>query len=400
MKSRQSQLWMDARSVIADSLDFTRASLEVYGPRYEHWSIAWSGGKDSSCLLTVVLYLIESGQIKAPKRLTVCYADTRMELLPLAFAAQQIIDRLKARGVEVRIVMAPLDERFYVYMFGRGVPPPSNTFRWCTPQIKVEPMEAELHRLAGQSGQKILVLTGVRQGESAVRDGRIAMSCGKDGAECGQGWYQETLPESLCDTLAPILHWRVCHVWDWLRLMAPRPAYGSWPTAVIADAYGGEEAVEINARTGCVGCPLASVDMALDVILQDPDWSYLQPLKRLKPLYRELKEPRHRLRKAGGERRKDGQLSKNQNRMGPLTMVARRYGMGCILAIQDECNDSADRLERPRVDLLNIAEVIRIKELIAANTWPDKWTGEEPVADQPFDEWDATGAKQSALFGY
>ncbi|TEB41488.1 FAD synthetase, partial [Flavobacterium circumlabens] len=55
----------------------------------------------------------------------------------------------------------------------------------------------------------ILMLTGVRLGESAVRDQRINTSCSKDGAECGQGWYQSGLQNDLCSTLAPILHWRV-----------------------------------------------------------------------------------------------------------------------------------------------------------------------------------------------
>jgi DNA sulfur modification protein DndC len=39
---------------------------------------------------------------------------------------------------------------------------------------------------------------------------------------------------------------------------------------MIADAYGGDEAEEINARTGCTGCPLASEDKALDTILSNP----------------------------------------------------------------------------------------------------------------------------------
>ena len=30
------------------------------------------------------------------------------------------------------------------------------------------------------------------------------------------------------------------------------PQFGAWNTALIADAYGGDEAEEINARTGCI----------------------------------------------------------------------------------------------------------------------------------------------------
>jgi DNA sulfur modification protein DndC len=47
--------------------------------------------------------------------------------------------------------MAPLDKRFLVYILGRGVPPPNNnTLRWCTRQIKVDPMAAELSERAAR----------------------------------------------------------------------------------------------------------------------------------------------------------------------------------------------------------------------------------------------------------
>lgn len=387
------------RMQMDESIRLTAESLATYGRTHDHWAIAWSGGKDSSATLTLVVWLIDSGRVPRPKSLTVLYADTRLELTPLAVSAVQIMDDLRERGIDVRTVMSPLDERFMVYMIGRGVPPPNNgTLRWCTAQIKVEPMQAELQRMAAGLGGKVLMLTGVRQGESAVRDQRIVMSCSKDGAECGQGWYQQTLPEALCDTLAPILHWRVCHVWEWLRHWAPQAEFGDWATADIADAYGGDEAEEIAARTGCVGCPLASRDKALETVIRNPRWAYLAPLLKLRPLYRELRLPGNRLRQPGGESRKDGSLIANQNRMGPLTMPARRMALARILSIQAECNAEADRQGRPRVDILNAEEAARIEELIAANTWPQGWTGDEPVADELHDEYFADGSVQPLLF--
>jgi DNA sulfur modification protein DndC len=126
-------------------------------------------------------------------------------------------------------------------------------------------------------------------------------------------------------TLAPILHWRVCIVWDWLKVYAPQPEFGGWPSKILADAYGGDDAEEINARTGCIGCPLASKDTALeDVIVAMPAWAHLAPLLELKPIYRWMRKPEQRLRKSGVERLKDGSIAKNPQRMGPLTLEARR----------------------------------------------------------------------------
>ena len=392
------------RLQMTESIELTIQSLQAYGADHDHWGIAWSGGKDSSATLTLIIWLIDTGRIKPPKTLTVFYADTRQELLPLANAASQIMDELIERGIRVEVITAPLDKRFMVYILGRGVPPPNNnTLRWCTRQIKIDPMTQALEqRLADLEGN-VLMITGVRQGESAIRDKRIEMSCGKDGAECGQGWYQKVLPEAKglkgrLATLAPLLHWRVCHVWEWLKHWAPQAEFGDWPTATIADAYGGDEAEEINARTGCTGCPLASEDKALDTILLNPAWAYLAPLKRIKPLWRELREPQHRLRKAGAERLKDGSIAANPQRMGPILLESRLMALERLLGIQEEINEAAQHLGRPLVDMINAEEEARIRELIAAETWPDGWDGDEPVATTPLDKVYADGSVQPLLF--
>lgn len=386
------------RITVAASIDLTIASMIEYGSRHKHWAAAWSWGKDSTTLVTLIAQLINTGQIPKPETFTVLCADTRMELTPLWLSAQVIMKQLIERGIDVRVVTADLDDRFLVYILGRGVPPPSNKFRWCTGKIKVEPMERALDQLLLEHDEKILMLTGVRQGESAIRDQRITMSCSKDGAECGQGWYQTGLEGARCSTLAPILHWRVCNVWDWLKYFAPLPSHGGWHTQMLADAYGGEEAEEINARTGCIGCPLASKDKALDAIIKLPEWSYLSRLKELKEIYREMRLPKNRIRKAGGEKRKDGTLSKNQQRMGPLTLEAREYFLVRICSLQYSINVTANFIGKPTIDILNEEERARIKELIEAETWPDGWDGSEPVASIVLDKVYSDGSTMETLF--
>jgi len=378
-----------------EQIRLTCESVNTYGQFHKHWAIAWSMGKDSTALLTLIVQLIETGQIRKPESLTVLRADTRMELPPLWIASEFIIEKLKGKGIEVRTVMSDMDDRFMTYILGRGVPPPSNTFRWCTGQIKIEPMEKALRDLYNETGEKILMLTGVRQGESAIRDGKIHMSCAKGDAECGQGWYQTGLSTDLCSTLAPLLHWRVCSIWDWLKVFAPSKNYGEWPTAILADAYGGDNAGDIAARTGCIGCPLASKDKALIEVIKITAWKHLIPLMELKPLYREMRKPQYRHRKSGGDRTKDGKLSKNQQRLGPLTLEARTYFLNKILDIQNRVNAKSKDIEFLLIDK---EEELRIRELIDLKTYPNGWSGEEITGDITLDNVYSDGSVMPILF--
>lgn len=391
------------RMEVGEAMELTIQSLAAYGRNHPHWVVAWSGGKDSTATLTLLVALIESGEIPRPETLTVLYADTRQELPPLYIAALQIIERLRQLNIDVRMVTAPMDKRFLVYILGRGVPPPNNnTLRWCTRQIKIDPMAEAVQSLIDSLGGSALMITGVRQGESAIRDRRIEMSCSKDGAECGQGWYQKVVPEApglrgRLAVLAPLLHWRVCLVWDWLKYYAPLPEFGGWQTGPLADAYGGEEAEEINARTGCIACPLAAKDTALEAIISMPEWGYLHPLAELRGIYRALREPHNRLRKRGIERLKRGAVGKNPQRMGPLTLEARAEALEKVLDIQRRIQTAAPP-EHPAFDILNAQEEARIRHLISSGTWPDGWEGDEPTADTPLPTIFAEGIEQPLLF--
>lgn len=378
----QPSLFEGSRLTLQDAIDYTILSIGAYAEGHDHWTVAFSGGKDSSATLATIIYLIENGLVKKPKTLTVLYADTGLELHPLHISAMNILQEVRRRGYRTVIVRPVMDKRFFVYMFGRGVPPPSNTFRWCTGALKIEPMMKALKQLRQETGEKFLSMIGVRIGESAARDQRIAIACGKD-AECGQGYYQQATPEAVADTMAPIIHWRVCHIWDMLQGFGPDHGL---PTAPIAQIYGqGTQFEEENSRTGCMECNLASRDVALDRVLHYPEWNYLTPLKRLKALYAELKKPVNRLRKTDAERNAAGELVNNLHRLGPMTMEARLWGLQQVLDIQGDINTQAIIQHRPLIELINGEEEARIRELISLNTWPNKWTGEELTGDQPFE---------------
>jgi DNA sulfur modification protein DndC len=397
---RTLSLFENDRLSLDRSIELSAESLRHYGSLYKHWAIAFSGGKDSTATVTLVADLLDKGLVSRPASITVLYADTRQELPPLHNAAMGVLKALRERGFDTRVVLPELDHRFFVYMLGRGVPPPSNTFRWCTPKLKVMSIERELEALREEYGEKFLMLTGVRVGESAARDQRIALSCTKDGGECGQGWFQQTTSGAISDTLAPLLHWRVCHVWDWL---VKADLELGFPTFEIAEVYGHDpqddlgESEPMNARTGCIGCPLVQKDAALERVVAQPKWAYLAPLEKLRPLYWEMKKPQHRLRKHG-EVRKAATKYIGRNRLGPLHMEARRSMLEQVLTIQGEVNRAARAQGMPEVVLINEEELTRIEELMAANTWPNQWDGTEARGDAMLPEVLPDGNVQQLLF--
>jgi DNA sulfur modification protein DndC len=68
--------------------------------------------------------------------------------------------------------------------------------------------------------------------------------------------------------------------------------------------------------------------------------------------------------------------------MGPLTFEARLMGLDRILGIQARSQRRGARAG-PAGDqsLINAEEEARIRELIALETWPHGWDGDEPTAD-------------------
>ena len=367
---KQLSMFESERLSIHDAKSLSLESLREYGERYKHWAVAFSGGKDSTATVTLIAHLIETGQLRAPSSLHVLFADTRLELPPLFNSAMRILERLESRGLaQTRVVLPVLERRFFVFMFGRGVPPSHSGFRWCTGGLKVDPMNTALKELRDETGEKFLMITGVRLGESAQRDARIAVSCSKDSGECGQGYFQQMTPASVADVLAPLVHWRTCFVWDWLMGFEGDHAFDCRDVAAVYGQDDEGSLIERDARTGCVGCPVASKDTALETVLRNPTWAFLSPLKQLRPLYQWLSKPTNRLRRDGAT-------------FGPLVMEARMEGLKQVLEIQHQVNAGALRDGRPLVSLINDEEQSRILELIQANTWPDKWTGAETRGDQ------------------
>lgn len=87
-------------------------------------------------------------------------------------------------------------------------------------------------------------------------------------------------------------------------------------------------------------------------------------------------EARWRKRKVSPERRQDGHWSRNVQRMGPLTMEARAYGLERVLDIQQRVGI---------MSLVDANEEAVIREMWARDLWPRKWSADDAAADAPLD---------------
>jgi len=87
MKAQNISLWGEERFTLQQAMDLTIDSLKKRAYPYKHWVVAFSGGKDSTTVATLLMHLMETGQVQAPERFTVVFADTGMEAPPLFFAA-------------------------------------------------------------------------------------------------------------------------------------------------------------------------------------------------------------------------------------------------------------------------------------------------------------------------
>jgi DNA sulfur modification protein DndC len=238
-------------------------------------------------------------------------------------------------------------------------------------------MRSVLDKYRAADGSKILGLGGLRGGESKQRDDKLEASKARSlpiigcqaGGECGMGVWLDNKISDKSDHLNILSHWSECHVFDWLQGADYRYVSALTPfTKRIWDIYNPPDLTAEakwreytqGLRFGCIGCPAVQRDRVLERYARyDAKYGHLRALYGV---WREMREPGHRLCKV-----KDG-----KKRHGPLTMEARRYFLSQVQSIQK----SAD------VELISESDEELIRAMWAANVWPKGWTGNEAVAGQ------------------
>lgn len=110
------------------------------------WIIGFSGGKDS----TLVLHLVVESIMELPwservRPVHVVANDTLVESPIVQTYVDGILGNLQHAldGLELPFTVAKttpaVDQTFWVNLLGRGYPAPTRMFRWCTDRMKIRP---------------------------------------------------------------------------------------------------------------------------------------------------------------------------------------------------------------------------------------------------------------------
>lgn len=141
------------------------------------WIIGFSGGKDSTVLLTLtwlaMLQLQKQGNDLTRKVYVVCN-DTMVENPVIEEYVQKVLNKIsdaaKDQGLPIQVhkTLPELEDSFWCLVIGKGYPVPNNAFRFCTEKMKIKPTSKFIEDKVSSDGEAI-VLIGTRRDESAQR---------------------------------------------------------------------------------------------------------------------------------------------------------------------------------------------------------------------------------------
>lgn len=142
------------------------------------WIIGFSGGKDSTALLTLVwkalLKLKVNHNNPLNRAVYVVNNDTLVENPMITDYVIDVLGKIKKSAedqelpIKVETTAPKLEDSFWVNFLGKGYPVPNNAFRWCTERLKIKPTTQFILDKVNDIGEAI-ILIGTRLSESATR---------------------------------------------------------------------------------------------------------------------------------------------------------------------------------------------------------------------------------------
>ncbi len=143
------------------------------------WIIGFSGGKDSTALLTLVWLALQKIQVEQPeaelkRQIYVIYNDTMVENPIIEEYVMSVLQYIRRSAREqklpitVRTTTPQIEDTFWSCVIGKGYPVPNNVFRFCTEKLKIKPTSNYITNQVISDGEAI-ILIGTRLSESQQR---------------------------------------------------------------------------------------------------------------------------------------------------------------------------------------------------------------------------------------
>lgn len=144
------------------------------------WIIGFSGGKDSTVLLTLVWRALIKVREEMPfpfqlrRPVYVVCNDTMVENPIIVEYVDEVLIQIEKEArnqdlpIFVRKTIPKIESTFWVNILGKGYPVPNNSFRWCTDKLKIRPTSSFIEEQININGEAI-ILIGTRNSESATR---------------------------------------------------------------------------------------------------------------------------------------------------------------------------------------------------------------------------------------
>jgi len=330
------------------------------------WIIGFSGGKDSTVLLTLVWLALKKikEDILVPFQLrrpvyVVCN-DTLVENPIISFYVDDVLSQIEKQArkedlpIFVRKTIPKLEDSFWVNVIGKGYPVPNTAFRWCTEKMKIKPTARFITEQVDECGEAI-ILIGTRKSESATRARSI-----KKHEIHGQRLTHHTLLHNTY-VYAPIKELMLEEVWYIVNAI-PCP-WGS-DNSVLFNIYMDASADDYEcptvvtdkshgscgqSRFGCWVCTVVKDDKSMRSLIKNGrEW--------MRPLYdfrMELDSERNILENRMPFRR-DGRRAVND--MGPYVFKYRAKILKKLLEVQHKLQQVD-----PKIRLISDQELIAIQ---------------------------------------
>lgn len=141
------------------------------------WIIGFSGGKDSTVLLTLTwlaLLKAKENDIELKRQVYVVCNDTMVENPIIEEYVTNVLKLIQNAAKEqglpiiVKQTTPAIEDTFWCCVIGKGYPAPNNAFRFCTEKMKIKPTSNFITDQVAENGEAI-ILIGTRLSESQHR---------------------------------------------------------------------------------------------------------------------------------------------------------------------------------------------------------------------------------------